>query len=133
VDKSYPHRPGPRPANEGVSQKPHAKVGQRTPLYKVLKGADLDGRKSVVSSSLRADSVPLPLVIRESQPSARISFGFEQEEPVKAKELDVRTDLFSFGSVLYEMGTGKMPFDESSAGDICGLIVQQDPVPLSRV
>jgi len=52
---------------------------------------------------------------------------------VKAKKLDVRTDLFSFGSVPYEMGTAKTPFDGSSAGDICGLIVQQDPVPLSRV
>ena len=52
---------------------------------------------------------------------------------VKAKELDVRTDLFSFGSVPYEMGTAKTPFDGSSAGDVCGLIVQQDPVPLSRV
>jgi serine/threonine protein kinase len=54
-------------------------------------------------------------------------------EQMKAKELDVRTDLFSFGSVLYEMGTREMPSDGSSAGDICGLIVHQDPVPLSRV
>jgi hypothetical protein len=45
VDKLYPHRPGPRPANEGVSQKPHAKMGERTPLRyleaPILKGGNL--------------------------------------------------------------------------------------------
>ena len=49
-------------------------------------------------------------------------------EQVKAKDLDARTDLFSFGAVLYEMATGKIPFDGSSAGDICGLIVHQQPL-----
>jgi serine/threonine protein kinase len=54
-------------------------------------------------------------------------------EQVKAKDLDGRTDLFSFGAVLYEMATGKMPFDGSSAGDICGLIVHREPVSPSQV
>ena len=51
-------------------------------------------------------------------------------EQVKAKELDARSDLFSFGAVLYEMATGKPPFEGSSAGDICGLIVHQEPAAI---
>ena len=52
---------------------------------------------------------------------------------MKAKELDARTDLFSLGAVLYEMATAKLPFDGTSAGDICGLIIHQDPVPPTEV
>lgn len=59
--------------------------------------------------------------------------AYMSPEQVKAKELDARTDLFSFGSVLYEMATGKLAFDGSSAGDICGLIVHEEPAPVSRI
>jgi serine/threonine-protein kinase len=59
--------------------------------------------------------------------------AYMSPEQVKAKELDARTDLFSFGTVLYEMATGRLPFDGSSAGDICGLIVHREPVPPSQL
>ena len=59
--------------------------------------------------------------------------AYMSPEQVKAKELDARSDLFSFGTVLYEMATGKLPFDGSSAGDICGLIVHQEPVAPAKV
>jgi serine/threonine protein kinase len=39
---------------------------------------------------------------------------------IRAQELDARTDLFSFGAVLYEMAIGRMPFEGSSSGEICG-------------
>ncbi len=58
--------------------------------------------------------------------------AYMSPEQVKAKELDNRTDLFSFGAVLYEMATGKMPFNGSSAGEMCGAILRDEPLSPSR-
>jgi serine/threonine protein kinase len=54
-------------------------------------------------------------------------------EQVCARDFDSRSDLFSLGSVLYEMATGKIPFASSSCGEICGLIVHQAPIPPSHL
>ena len=54
-------------------------------------------------------------------------------EQVKARDLDARTDLFSFGAVLYEMATGKMPFEGASSGELCGAILRDQPVPPSQL
>src|SRR3982751_3236623 len=54
-------------------------------------------------------------------------------EQVRAKELDARTDLFSFGVVLYEMATGILPFAGESAGVILSEILERPPVPPPRV
>src|ERR1700728_2343295 len=59
--------------------------------------------------------------------------AYMSPEQVRAKELDGRSDIFSFGAVLYEMATGRLPFEGSSAGDICGLIVHQEPTPISSL
>ena len=59
--------------------------------------------------------------------------SYMSPEQVRAKELDARTDLFSFGAVLYEMATGKIPFEGSSAGEICGAILHQNPTPASQL
>src|ERR1700722_17504770 len=54
-------------------------------------------------------------------------------EQVRAKELDARTDLFSFGIVLYQMATGQLPFQGASTGLITEAILNRDPVAPMRV
>ena len=54
-------------------------------------------------------------------------------EQVRAKELDARSDLFSFGAVLYEMATGTLPFRGESSGVISREILDRDPVPAVRL
>ena len=59
--------------------------------------------------------------------------AYMSPEQVRAKELDARTDLFSFGAVLYEMSAGKMPFAGDGAGEICSAILRDEPVPPSKL
>jgi serine/threonine protein kinase len=54
-------------------------------------------------------------------------------EQVRAKELDARTDLFSFGAVLYEIATGKMPFRGDSSGVITEAILNRTPLAPVRL
>jgi eukaryotic-like serine/threonine-protein kinase len=59
--------------------------------------------------------------------------AYMSPEQVRAKELDGRSDLFSFGAVLYEMATGTMPFSGESSGVISHEILDGDPVPALRL